>query len=299
MNMNEINHIQNQFYGNITLSIVIVFLFIFVAWISRILTVAIPYWRSSYYKSTHKSFLSTLINTGDYGEYLTYNCLRKYESDGARFLFNCYLPKDNEETTEIDVMMIYKSGIYVFESKNYSGWIFGSESNKMWTQSIQNGRSSRKERFYNPIMQNRTHITWLEKQVDDTDPLHSIVVFSQRCELKKLEISSGDITVIKRDILLDTVKQIDERVGPRLTEDRISLIYDKLFPFTQVADEIKERHIETIKNNSVEVVSVNKCPKCGGQLILRTASHGQNTGNHFYGCSNYPQCRYIRNVDNV
>ena len=40
--------------------------------------------------------------------------------DGASFLFNCYLPMENKETTEIDAIMIHHSGIYVFESKNYA-----------------------------------------------------------------------------------------------------------------------------------------------------------------------------------
>ena len=38
------------------------------------------------------------------------------------------------------------------------------------------------------------------------------------------------------------------------------------------------------------------CPFCGGTLVLRVAKKRNNAGNHFYGCSNYPKCRYIRNV---
>ena len=95
---------------------------------------------------------------GNYGEYLTYKKLRKQEEQGARFLFNCYLPAKKDETSEVDVIMIADSGIYVFESKNYSGWIFGSEQSKSWTQTLPNGKKARKERFYKPIMQNKTHI---------------------------------------------------------------------------------------------------------------------------------------------
>lgn len=36
-----------------------------------------------------------------------------------------------------------------------------------------------------------------------------------------------------------------------------------------------------------------RCPKCGGEMILRTARHGTNAGNQFWGCSNYPRCRSI------
>lgn len=311
--MDELQQVLNQSLWNITVDIMKVCLLAIGIMSVRFLIIAIPYWKSEYYKSTRKSFISLVLNTGAYGEYLTYRCLRKYEENGAKFLFNCYLPKDKDETSEIDVMMIFKSGIYVFESKNYSGWIFGSESSKTWTQSLPNGRSSRKERFYNPIMQNRTHIKWLEQQLDEEVPLHNIVVFSQRCELKKLEITSEDISVVKRDALPKLVREIDEKTASVLDEERISAIYDKLYPRTQVSGEVKEVHIENIERKykdssditevSEEVASNEKseiddmiCPKCGSALVLRTTKKGENAGKQFYGCSAYPKCRYIKNL---
>ena len=39
-----------------------------------------------------------------------------------------------------------------------------------------------------------------------------------------------------------------------------------------------------------------KCPKCGKQLVLRTARRGANAGRQFYGCSNFPKCRFIMNI---
>lgn len=311
--MDELQQVLNQSLWNITIDIIKVCLIAIAIMIVRFLIIAIPYWKSTYYKSTHKSFILLVLNTGAYGEYLTYKCLRKYEENGAKFLFNCYLPKDTDETSEIDVMMIYKSGIYVFESKNYSGWIFGSEFSKTWTQTLPSGRSSRKERFYNPIMQNRTHIKWLEQQLEETVPLHNIVVFSQRCELKKLEVTSEDVSVVKRDALPKLVREIDDKSGSVLDENRISAIYDKLYPHTQVSGEVKESHIENIEKKykdssdeieeSEEVVSNEKtetddmiCPKCGSALVLRTTKKGENAGKQFYGCSAYPKCRYIKNL---
>lgn len=37
--------------------------------------------------------------------------------------------------------------------------------------------------------------------------------------------------------------------------------------------------------------SIYKCPepRCGGTLMIRT---NRSTGNKFYGCSNYPRCKY-------
>lgn len=54
-------------------------------------------------------------------------------------------------------------GIYAVESKNYNGWIFGSEKSKSWTQIFQAGK---KERFYDPIWQNTTHVKYLMQLLD-------------------------------------------------------------------------------------------------------------------------------------
>jgi len=104
-------------------------------------------------------------NSGLYGEYLTYKKLARLDGN-KRFLFYCYIPKDDGTTLDVDVILMHPSGIYVFESKNYSGWIFGTETQKMWAQTFPNGR---KEKFYNPIMQNSTHIKWLMSALPDID----------------------------------------------------------------------------------------------------------------------------------
>ncbi|MCR5097842.1 MAG: NERD domain-containing protein [Lachnospiraceae bacterium] len=56
----------------------------------------------------------------------------------GKVLRNVYLPKDNGETSEVDVIFITQKGIFVFESKNYSGWIFGDEKSQKWTAMLPN-----------------------------------------------------------------------------------------------------------------------------------------------------------------
>lgn len=34
-----------------------------------------------------------------------------------------------------------------------------------------------------------------------------------------------------------------------------------------------------------------RCPKCGSEMVLRTAKTGANAGNKFWGCSGYPNCK--------
>ena len=208
---------------------------------------AIPYHKSTYYRDTHKLFLFLIMDKGAYGEYLTYKCLKSYEQKGAKFLFNCYLPAKDGETSEIDVMMIHSSGIYVFESKNYSGWIFGNENQKTWTQSLPQGRGSHKEKFYNPIMQNRTHVKWLLKQIGMEDPIYNIIVFSERCELKKVTVTSNDINIIKRNQLPALVRKLEKNKGEVLPGERIKHVYDFLYPFTKVSSAIKESHVRNIE----------------------------------------------------
>lgn len=211
------------------------------------------YKKTSYYKITGKSYFTMRFNKGNYGEYLTYKYLRKHEEGGAKFLFNLYLPRDNGETTEIDVLMISSSGLYVFESKNYSGWIFGNEKGKTWTQTLPQGKKSHKEHFLNPIMQNRLHIKWLNNLLENQEiPVHSIIVFSERCTFKKVEVYSQNIKVIKRDQVYGTVNQINSTVLLSINQAQIDELYDKLYPYTQVSNDDKEKHIQDIRQKHLE-----------------------------------------------
>lgn len=251
----------------------------------------IIYFRSTYYKETEASYFSSQNDIGRYGEYLTYNKLKSYEKQGAKFLFNTYLPHKNE-TTEIDVIMIAPQGIFVFESKNYSGWIFGHENNKIWYQTLPAGRKSHKENFFNPIMQNNTHINCLKALVDEKIPIYSIIVFSERCTLKKVITTNKDVKVINRRDIKHAISSLT--TTQVLSQEDITEIYNKLHTYTQVDKSVKLRHIENInkliekENNFTENLHI--CNKCGGTMILRTAKKGKYKGMSFYGCENYPKC---------
>lgn len=281
--------------------------------------------RTTYHKDTHNSYLGTLLDKGRYGEFLTYRELKQYETNGGKFLFNCYLPKDNGETTEADVILINEYGVFVFESKNYSGWIFGNEKSKTWTQTLPQGRGkSHKEHFLNPIMQNKLHIKWLKVLIGEDITIHSIIVFSERCTLKNVECTSPNIYVIKRDSITKLIGKICSEQRQVLDKIEINRIYSKLYPYTQVAQSVKDNHIVDIQNKigngettskpidklpeiiaPVEVQSdtsekpesVEKtCPRCGNPLVLRTAKTGPHAGEQFYGCSRFPKCRYRENL---
>ena len=260
------------------------------------------YKQTTYYRITHKFFLRMLFDVGAHGEYLIYKRLRSHEANGAKFLFNVYLPKEEDQTTEIDVLMLCKEGIFVFESKNYSGWIFGSEAQYKWTQVLPQGRGrSKKEYFYNPIHQNDTHIRWLKVFLNTPFPIHSMIVFSERCTLKDISVNRSDVRVFNR---YDIETEVQARCREVLPEQYINnadlqCLYEQLYPFTQVSDKAKQKHIEDFQTpqKTEDKLQEPRCPKCGGKLVKRTAKRGANSGNTFYGCENFPKCRYIQNLD--
>ena len=207
------------------------------------------YKKGAYYQVTKNSYFSTKWNTGKHGEYLIYKQLKPLERVGGKFLFNLYIPKKNGKTTELDVLLICPKGIFVFESKNYSGWIYGNEAQRNWTQTLlaKRGRS-RRLYFYNPVKQNQSHIRHLKKLVGDRIPMHSLIVFSNRCTLKKISVKSANIHVLYRHDIRPTVAKIWNRApADALTQTEIADIYNQLYPYTQVSDAVKEKHIANVE----------------------------------------------------
>lgn len=262
---------------------------------------AVLYSFTTYYKVTKTPFILLPFDRGRLGEFLTYKNLRNLEATGARFLFNLYIPKEDHTTTEIDILMICAQGLYVFESKNYSGWIFGSEDQKNWYQTLPAGRrKSHKEAFYNPIMQNKSHIKHLLSFLGEELSCRSVIVFSDRCTLKKLSVYSHDISVINRHRVLSAVTSSFSQAETFLSEDDIDRLYNKLYPYTQASAAVKKQHIDNIHAVAHTASTITKpvtpsCPRCGAKLVLRTSTKGQHTGNQFWGCSNFPKCRYMQN----
>ncbi len=255
------------------------------------------------YRSIIDDFFKPLSpeSVGRRGEAYTarkFEMLNLFGKEG-KVLRNVYIPKPDGGTTEIDLLYISVKGIFVIESKNYSGYIFGNEDSRNWTVTLYGGKDFlgrkkvEKHQFYNPIMQNRTHIKYLKKLVGDDIQMISLIVFSKRCELKSVNISSSDLIVCNRDRLPAEIRRVWNKYPDTLDTEKIENLCVKLQALTDVDKEQKELHVQKIKDrfNSTEI-----CPVCGGKLVLRTAKTGANAGKQFYGCSNFPKCRYVKKI---
>ncbi|MFC7686259.1 nuclease-related domain-containing protein [Ureibacillus sp. GCM10028918] len=200
---------------------------------------------STYKEQTGNGLLSTMFNKGNYGEFSSYGKMAKLPGY-HKALFNIYIPNGKEQTTEVDLVFIHETGIYVIESKNYSGWIYGDEKSQKWMQTFPNGQ---KYPFYNPIKQNIGHIKALQALLPSVEKEHykSVIVFSERCELKKVSYEAKDTYVLKRyDLAKFMNKQIE--VLPKILEPHyIDRIYDFLSQYQKVDKAVKAEHVEMIK----------------------------------------------------
>jgi hypothetical protein len=205
----------------------------------------LKYRKSSYKIASGNSFLKTVFDKGNYGEFLTFSCLEKLDGH-HKLMTNLYLLKEDDSTTEVDLIMLSETGIYVFESKNYGGWIFGDEKNKNWIQTFQN---KQKNRFFNPIWQNKGHITALKNalKIDGEDLYKSYIVFSERCTLKKIKVTSPNVKVIKRNALIKTIKKDINQSAKIITVEEVDNLYLKLQKYACADEVVKKTHIDNIK----------------------------------------------------
>lgn len=256
------------------------------------------YESSAYHQSTQLSYYD-VRKKGVHGEYLAYKSLKQYCAPSTEFLFNVYLPTYAGHTTEIDIIMLSQAGILVIESKDYSGWIFGSESQTKWCQTLPaRRRTSQKHFFYNPVMQNRAHIKHLKAFIGEDIPMYSAVVFSDRCTLKDIQMNSTDDYVIYQADLPRVITAINNRnTTRRLSDEDIARYYIRLFPFSQVGEAAKEQHKMDLQQMRNQEKARLKCPRCNGNLVVRTAKKGISAGRRFYGCARYPECRYTKSID--
>ena len=249
-------------------------------------------------RSIYNDFVSP-EEKGEIGEDIIYRDLARIEGRKA-FLPNCYIPKHNGGTTEIDLIFLHESGVYVIESKNYSGWIFGDEEQEYWTQCLQSvGGIATKKQFYNPLWQNEIHIyALMELLQDDTFPYYSYIVFGNGCELKNITLTRNSCHVIYERYLVQDISENAKLCGKCLSDEKIATLYAFLSNFTGASDEQKARHIEEVRAKHYPIIQPDgtwTCPQCGGRLVPRVARQGSGAGKTFWGCSNYPKCHFIYN----
>ncbi|MBK5943145.1 DNA topoisomerase I [Halorhodospira halophila] len=117
-------------------------------------------------------------------------------------------------TTQIDHIIVSVYGVFVVETKNMKGWIYGKPNQKTWTQKIY--RHSRK--FQNPLRQNNKHVRALQQLLDlRDDQVFSVVVFIGEGRFKT---DMPDNVTYGRGV----IRYIKSKKRPILPEDEVEKI---------------------------------------------------------------------------
>ena len=217
------------------------------------------------------------------GEYWVQKELNKLPGEYL-FLSDVMLEVDGK-TTQIDHIVFSKYGIFVIETKQRNTYITGNEHDKYWI--VKAGR--KKHYMYNPIHQNYGHKKAIEQilGLEDKQVIDIVCVSGQA----NLRVKSNKVVRVER--LVDRILfEKEEKI-----EDYVSMAH-RINAMNIVDKKYRKQHIEDIKeninNNTEELrkeVVMNRCPRCGNELVIRKGKTGE-----FVGCLSFPKCRYTKEI---
>ena len=188
-------------------------------------------------------------------------------------------------TSQIDHVVVSRYGVFVIETKNYKGWILGGENSDSWTQNIY----GHKYALHNPVHQNESHLKALRRTLGDDGGIRMIpiVAFSDQATLR---VRTEYATVTNFRHLRRTIRSFREEV---LSAEQVSDIFSTLQAANVTDRQTRRDHKKEVRRQAVKhkiKVANGICPRCGGKLVERKGKYGR-----FWGCSNFPSCKYTLN----
>lgn len=213
--------------------------------ILMLLAIAISFGGKSRSKNGDDTGRYNLFSPGDSGEYAVARQLRRL-SDEYMVLNDLLLRSGNGHTTQIDHVVVSPFGIFVIETKNISGQIYGNTNAQQWKRYLHTWwygvhRTHHLE-FNNPILQNKAHIVVLARTLSHFEHarLVSVIAFSPKAELKIY----GDTTNI---IYWSDVRRfIRQYKTPIMTSDEANCIYNYLREINIKGEQARDAHAERV-----------------------------------------------------
>lgn len=197
---------------------------------------------------------------------------------------NVTLQLSDGSTTQIDHILVSKYGLFVIETKNMKGWIFGDEHQKEWTQQI----FKDKYHFQNPLRQNYRHLKALEEILEvPPTALTSVIAFVGECTFK----TTMPENVFRGISYTKYIKSFDqERLNPLQIRQILSKLQRKRLEQSFTTDRAHVQNLkERMEQSVVSSTDAMTCNRCGSKMVLR---QNKKNGEEFYGCSNYPKCKH-------
>lgn len=219
---------------------------------------------------------------GWFGEKKTaFNMWLSLDSSNYQRFHDVIIPSRNG-TTQIDHLLVSPYGLFIVETKNKKGWIFGSDDQPKWTQTLYGKKYS----FQNPIRQTYRQKKILSEFLGVKESMvQSVIYFVGDCKFKT---RLPDNVINSR--LGKYIKNFQDRI---LTPQEIHRIVGKLERHVSESSLTTRDHVRSLRERHS---STTVCPKCGSNLVERAARKGPNAGSKFLGCEDYPRCRFTKNA---
>ncbi len=183
---------------------------------------------------------------GEMGETEVYQLITQIAPRSSVILRNIYLPT-SKGTTETDLLMLTRKGIFVFEIKNYRGVIYGDERYNEWIKVLGNGK---KVSFYNPVWQNEGHIRALLRLFPEINPrfVYSRIVFCGSSEIKRVRIKNRSVRVLKDTELKRKMKWKLRFSFNKFSGRELAFFEQELQKFTDMNGRTKRKHKKQVKS---------------------------------------------------
>ena len=114
----------------------------------------------------------------------------------------------------------------------------------------------------------------------------SIIAFSKRATL-----SVDYEEVIYWNRINRLIKSYNQEC---LSSEDVFKIYNVLLSENKTSRKNARDHVRSTQKNVTRkkrAISKGYCPLCGGSLVLRDGKYGW-----FYGCQNFPRCKYVHKI---
>lgn len=174
-----------QYYLYILATLLIVLIFVLAIIITghrKTKKEIMSYQETPYYKETNLPYKIVLSNVGVYFEMLVFNQLMTLFPQSIS-ITNLLIPRIGSvnEYSEIDMLFLHETGLYVLELKSYTGYVYGNIMNDYWSVGYDKEGHKTVYEFYNPIKQNQTHVEDLTKHLPKQ--FENYVIFDSKTDI--------------------------------------------------------------------------------------------------------------------
>lgn len=225
-------------------------------------------------------------------------------------------------TAQLDYVLITKGKTFILECKNLYGNIEINNAGD-FIRTVQYGHRYEKEGIYSPITQNKRHLELLKAIISERqsnflrraifekyfyDEYRSVVVLANPQTVLNAKFAKKEIKeqVIRSDQLIAYIKRINAGEAYASAASMQDFANFLLSIHKKISIDYTEKYKKAIvetkaQKNNLGDLSITEekllCPRCGAVMVKRQARRGIYAGNEFWGCSNYPECKCIINIE--